>query len=294
MIFTVSQAYKGKIFSFLANGLAPYFPREFAEMVDTSYLKVTFSSARNVKGSYSILQEAFLRNSNQTSYQKLNSTLLWCSYNLVKFAEQVFGLNYIPSYKANFTDASAKITPTNIVAIDYNRYIDALAIILSTFISGSVVSSPVPVPGYSLVTPWEVRRNFFHPIFLRLLSHYYESGLPQKLEQHILEVYRYLHLNLTATVISNRFKIDYPVRGLLQKYTAIRWGKYEKPLVPLNTEMYEPLSFVYFCMAVFSLLLFGSEQFERIKMFVQNIKMRRSRLQMYVVVKPHYRGYYLP
>ncbi len=294
MIFTVSQAYKGKIFSFMTKGVAPQFPQSLEELVQNSHLKLTLSEAATKYTKFSILKETFLQNLPNfypSEYNLLNKSVLWYDSNLTTLTEEIFGKNYIKHYKANYSNVSPSLTSTYFAVIDYKKILDPMSLVFNTFIPNNVISSPVKVPGYVLITPWEVSRNFFYSIFNDHLAQFYASGIHQKLESHIFRTYRYLYLNIVKKRITRNLNIATVNTTSYHFYGDRKSLLLSENLKPISGDILFPLVEIYYLLIFIALCFFIGEQFKRFKM--KRIYNKKNKIR-YVIVLPNYKGYYIP
>lgn len=269
-IFVVSQAYKGKIFCFLARNGEPTFPQSLKELVKVKFPKFTISPTKIGPKMDSVFKNVVLNNMPNwyaSEYSVLNKTVLWYSNNLLYFVDEVCAKSFYASgITTNKTPVSVNLSESDIIFVDYQKDVSSVGLLISSFLPENTVSPEVMVPGYTLMTPWEVSRNSFYPVFVSALASYYESGLYQKLDKHILNLFHCFNFD-----VMRKFTKKYNNSLIDQRGCGENGAKYYNQVKPINYSVIHPLVVVYGLLIALCSCLFVIEQKQRL--------MRRARLK---------------
>lgn len=214
MLLVLGQFYKGTLFSYLAKSSEPSWPSNVNQLVDNldDYVLITLSTATNYIGRFSILKDKmqeYLNRENETNlaHRKIEENLnyfpnKWCKLVLEIFAKNHQYLEIESNYNLTFD-----IPGTNIVVIDDSETVDLLSIVVPLLTPNNVMSTSLPFNGYDIITPWEVRRSYFFPVFVNTLTLFHESGLQEKIKQHIVSVSKRMMLQNFTRIIKSNFSL---------------------------------------------------------------------------------------
>lgn len=194
----VGQFYKGTMFSYLTRLGNPVFPVTVEDLILNDYAFVTFDAAQIDWKMYSVLKQQVLTLFQndlvhlQPVFKILNSKIWFEDFGwqhfIFKMADNQSALS-IPEKTSNLPNSpKIPLSPCNLAVIDMLPVAQMVSRILTILYPKCVSSHPKLFPGYTLITPWSIQKNYFYPIFVRMLARFYESGIYGKLqmqEQHL-------------------------------------------------------------------------------------------------------------
>lgn len=274
MIFIITHAYKGTIFSFLTKGIDPMFPNSLNELVSSSYEKFTLTGASQGLKRFSLFKHqvlAYIPDWYGKNYVELNHTLNWYNETIEKLVDEVFTHNYNASYVPN---RKLRLGRTDLVFLDYAQKLNTIGNLLRHFIPENVVSKPVRVPGYQLVTPWEVSLNAFYPVFVSALASYYESGIYNKLGEYVERVKDQLHFRATKMCVQTHKKESGTIENEKFQMQSDKGNLLKDAVKPISYDVISPLSLVYLVLMTIAFCGFG---FEILQKFGRKTKMKRKK-----------------
>ncbi|CAL8105074.1 unnamed protein product [Orchesella dallaii] len=179
---TLSQFYKGSLFSFLSNSPPPEVP-DLESILKTNTPIFTQSSANciqnfSISKPCSTLRDSVLRNllENQFKHSSLDFTELyrsiyWPGSDSMIYLVGVMGNGRFINKKTNTTE-----TLKSFVFIDTPEVVKLFKMQL-TFFSGKWTSKAIPMPLFMNRDGWVMRENYLYILFKKVLAQLYESGL---------------------------------------------------------------------------------------------------------------------
>ncbi|CAL8105083.1 unnamed protein product [Orchesella dallaii] len=181
---TLSQFYKGGLFSFLSSSPSPEVPNNIEAILRTEMLILTKNSANCYRNSYinlipcSTLKE-MIRNDLLSynfknvsfNYTELYRRLEWIGNHYTRSMEQLLGSSNVYTINTNITQNSASL-----VFIGTPEQVKLFKLQFALF-SGKWTSKPVLVSLFMDRDGWIIRENYLHRVFKMMLAQLYESGL---------------------------------------------------------------------------------------------------------------------
>ncbi|CAL8124726.1 unnamed protein product [Orchesella dallaii] len=195
---TLSQFYKGTLFSFLSISVAPRVPDNLEEVLETNKFIVTSGSAyaANMKDdatgvglkASSILRDLLLEDMleshpelNASIYGKLHRKLEWLGSD---FGKIFLGILRTNSFFSIYSNRSAEVeVPTKYFFMDMSHFVERFRMYLK-FFTRKWVSKSHPLPCFVGRAGWAVSHNYMYDRIKIMLARVYESGLYERWETY--------------------------------------------------------------------------------------------------------------
>lgn len=243
LILVSSQAYKGKLFSFLTETPQPAIPSNLEELVNSGLFLTTFTSTQSLTdgarstrtGNNKSPIKSFLQSSTLTDifeerdypsyYIDLNYSLHFTPtrfgdlYGMFNFVTNLY-LYYNPFLLSKNSTFKISTIPEDFSILDSSKTINMIKYLLDIHVSHDKwISSAVNIEDFIQRWPWTVDKNHFYPVLLKYLGWFSQNGLYSRWERirgdySCLRSIHSIRYSL-ATIV--RFNIDKIVYAIDQK-----------------------------------------------------------------------------